>query len=462
MRLFGPLPLVCLVSPGLWLTSAAATGSAQEARGRQWRHHSRQIGPLGRRQANARRQCLSCFPFGRPSEIRFWSQNRHRNEHQRTAEGCQPLPRNQTSRRRLTHFFFVFFSFFDSFELLLLLFLSFFNTWNKWIIRIKISNVISSHELDWSRIEAGSKLDRGWIENNDNNDSNDSNDNNVGNVGVVYRLGLPARVHRVHAPRQGGNLRRNLSYFGRSRQADRLLIVHERRTDQEPHGKVSAAAKTNGNWQMDVQLTWCVWTYEWKRRLVGDSPNVYGFTKGLAEKLLQNEYGDLPVCIVRPSIVTATLKEPLPGWVDNLNGPTGLISGVGKGLLRALKVNADMVGDIIPVEFPINLMIVAACYRAIKPTNKITVYNCSTGTQNPITWGEIKNHAMTSWAKFPANDMLWYPHCNFSLNPIVHNLRVCLFHYFPAYLYDLTARLVGKKPMLVTTSFSSRPLQLPS
>jgi len=184
-------------------------------------------------------------------------------------------------------------------------------------------------------------------------------------------------------------------------------------------------------------------------KLVGDSPNVYGFTKGLAEKLLQNEYGDLPVCIVRPSIVTATLKEPLPGWVDNLNGPTGLISGVGKGLLRALKVNADMVGDIIPVEFPINLMIVAACYRAIKPTNKITVYNCSTGTQNPITWGEIKNHAMTSWAKFPANDMLWYPHCNFSLNPIVHNLRVCLFHYFPAYLYDLTARLVGKKPMLV-------------
>lgn len=188
-----------------------------------------------------------------------------------------------------------------------------------------------------------------------------------------------------------------------------------------------------------------------KHRLVGNSPNVYGFTKGLAEKLLQNEYGDLPVCIVRPSIVTATAKDPIPGWVDNLNGPTGLISGVGKGLLRALKVNPDMVGDLVPVEFPINLMIVAACYRAIKPTNKITVYNCSTGSQNPVTWREIRSHSMSSWTKFPTTGMLWYPVCNLSINPLIHNIQVCLMHYFPAYLYDTIARLVGKKPMLVTT-----------
>lgn len=185
------------------------------------------------------------------------------------------------------------------------------------------------------------------------------------------------------------------------------------------------------------------------RKLVGNSPNVYGFTKGLAEKLLQNEYGDLPVCIVRPSIVTATSKEPLPGWVDNLNGPTGLISGVGKGLLRALKVNPDLVGDLIPVEFPINLMIVAACYRAIKPTNTITVYNCSSGCQNPVTWGEIRTHSMAAWAKYPTSGLLWYPACNYNINPVIHKLQVAVMHYFPAYLYDTMARLLGKKPMLV-------------
>lgn len=30
--------------------------------------------------------------------------------------------------------------------------------------------------------------------------------------------------------------------------------------------------------------------------------------------------------------VAAAYKEPMPGWVDNLNGPTGLLVGAGKGI----------------------------------------------------------------------------------------------------------------------------------
>jgi fatty acyl-CoA reductase len=41
-------------------------------------------------------------------------------------------------------------------------------------------------------------------------------------------------------------------------------------------------------------------------------PNLYTMTKGIAEKLVQNERGHLPVCIVRPSIVTPTQAEPFP------------------------------------------------------------------------------------------------------------------------------------------------------
>ena len=58
-------------------------------------------------------------------------------------------------------------------------------------------------------------------------------------------------------------------------------------------------------------------------RLIGQFPNTYTFTKGLTEYMLQEEGGGIPMAIVRPSIVTAALQEPMPGWVDNLNGPTG-------------------------------------------------------------------------------------------------------------------------------------------
>jgi fatty acyl-CoA reductase len=57
--------------------------------------------------------------------------------------------------------------------------------------------------------------------------------------------------------------------------------------------------------------------------LIGKRPNTYTYTKALAEHLLMEECGGIPLAIVRPTIVTAAMKEPIPGWVDNLNGPTG-------------------------------------------------------------------------------------------------------------------------------------------
>ena len=43
----------------------------------------------------------------------------------------------------------------------------------------------------------------------------------------------------------------------------------------------------------------------------------------MAEQIIKLERGDVPVTIIRPSIVIASQQEPFPGWIDNLNGPTG-------------------------------------------------------------------------------------------------------------------------------------------
>ena len=61
----------------------------------------------------------------------------------------------------------------------------------------------------------------------------------------------------------------------------------------------------------------------WVKEVLGSHPNTYTFTKALAEQWLFNTAKDLPLAIVRPSIVVAAWKDPLPGWIDNLNGPTG-------------------------------------------------------------------------------------------------------------------------------------------
>ena len=46
----------------------------------------------------------------------------------------------------------------------------------------------------------------------------------------------------------------------------------------------------------------------------------------------------------------------------------GLAAGVGKGLLRALNCDAKLVGDMLPVDIPINLMIAAAWNRVVNQT----------------------------------------------------------------------------------------------
>ena len=34
----------------------------------------------------------------------------------------------------------------------------------------------------------------------------------------------------------------------------------------------------------------------------------------------------LPITIFRPSIITSSEVEPFPGFIDNFNGPVGLVS----------------------------------------------------------------------------------------------------------------------------------------
>ncbi|XP_011863677.1 PREDICTED: fatty acyl-CoA reductase 1-like, partial [Vollenhovia emeryi] len=62
-------------------------------------------------------------------------------------------------------------------------------------------------------------------------------------------------------------------------------------------------------------------------------PNTYLLSKILAEKVIGDYSTSLPCVIARPSIVVSTWNDPVEGWIDNFNGPVGLIVGGGKGLI---------------------------------------------------------------------------------------------------------------------------------
>jgi len=189
------------------------------------------------------------------------------------------------------------------------------------------------------------------------------------------------------------------------------------------------------------------------KKMVGNRPNTYTFTKALAEDVLSSHCGSLPVSIMRPSIVSASVKEPCPGWVDNYNGPSGVLAAVGKGILRTLYSKRCGKADLVPVDICINLLCCIAWKTASSPRGSgIKVYNCTSGGLNSLTWGEVEVWAVDSVRKVAFEGALWYPGITIREWAVSHRMSQLLFHYGPAHCLDLLCTALGKKPFLVRAS----------
>ncbi|KAI4502228.1 hypothetical protein M0802_002910 [Mischocyttarus mexicanus] len=184
-------------------------------------------------------------------------------------------------------------------------------------------------------------------------------------------------------------------------------------------------------------------------KLIANRPNTYTFTKALAEKMLQGESGSLPVAIVRPSIVLSALREPLAGWIENWNGPTGIIAAAGQGFFRTMLCHENKVADLIPVDIVINLMICAAWKTATDRTGTITIYNCCSGQQNPITWKQFVDLSFKYSRMHPVNNAFWYPGGRCRSSMLLNKVCVIFQHMLPAHTLDLLARLKGSRPIMV-------------
>ncbi|EFH51932.1 oxidoreductase, acting on the CH-CH group of donors [Arabidopsis lyrata subsp. lyrata] len=118
-------------------------------------------------------------------------------------------------------------------------------------------------------------------------------------------------------------------------------------------------------------------------------PNTYVFTKSMGEMLLGNYKENLPLVIIRPTMITSTLSEPFPGWIEGLRTVDSVIIAYGKGVLKCFLVDVNSVCDMIPADMVANAMITAAATHA--GGSKVhMVYQVGSSRQNPITYGEIR------------------------------------------------------------------------
>ncbi|XP_052868592.1 putative fatty acyl-CoA reductase CG5065 [Anopheles cruzii] len=185
-------------------------------------------------------------------------------------------------------------------------------------------------------------------------------------------------------------------------------------------------------------------------RLLNNLPNTYAYTKALTEDMVYQYRGKLPLAIARPSIVTAAMREPFPGWGEGTNGPTGLLIGAGRGVIRSMHCKADYHADFMPVDMTMNAIIAIGTERMRNPRkDDVMYYNLSSSDINPISWGDVLEKGRKVLNDNPFCFALWYPDGSIKSNYFYHLLCVIFFHYLPAYLIDFLLVLLRRKPFLV-------------
>ncbi|XP_046422619.1 putative fatty acyl-CoA reductase CG5065 isoform X1 [Neodiprion fabricii] len=187
-------------------------------------------------------------------------------------------------------------------------------------------------------------------------------------------------------------------------------------------------------------------------KFLGKLPNTYTFTKQLAEHVINEYAGIIPCVIFRPSVVVATLEEPMPGWMDNFNGPVGLMIGGGKGVLKSVYGNPDLIVDFIPVDVAIKSLLVSAWQRGITPITRdpsVPVYNCSSNGIRAVTTKAMINLALEIVAEIPLEGCLWVPNTTMYSNIFIYYLTVWIFHFIPAVIIDTVLKISGAKPRLL-------------
>ncbi|XP_044974361.1 fatty acyl-CoA reductase 1-like [Hordeum vulgare subsp. vulgare] len=113
-------------------------------------------------------------------------------------------------------------------------------------------------------------------------------------------------------------------------------------------------------------------------------PNTYVFTKAMGEMMMGLLRGDFPVVIIRPSIITSTLKEPLPGWMEGIRTVDTVIMGYANQTLSSFLGNLDSILDMIPGDMVVNAMMAALLAHSNDQQGQI-IYNVTSSLSNPAT-----------------------------------------------------------------------------
>jgi HAD superfamily hydrolase (TIGR01490 family) len=132
-------------------------------------------------------------------------------------------------------------------------------------------------------------------------------------------------------------------------------------------------------------------------------PDAYAYTKALGERALLETVGsaEVPLTIVRPSIIESAMEEPVPGWIRGFRMAEPVIISYARGLLKEFPGIPEGVIDVIPVDLVVAAIIAVA---AGGPPAQPGVYHVASGSRNPLRYRHLVDLVSDYFTRHPLYD----------------------------------------------------------
>ena len=185
-----------------------------------------------------------------------------------------------------------------------------------------------------------------------------------------------------------------------SRQPDKLTHFRsEARKELGAAGAPALAAKTES-----VREDWVKHQLVEAGRARAGSvgwPDAYAYTKALGEQALTEVKGNVPVSIVRPSIIESALAEPFPGWIRGFRMAEPVILSYARGLLKEFPGVPEGTVDVIPVDLVVAAIIAVA---ALGPADAPRITHVASGGINPLKYQTLVDNVRSWFTEHPLYD----------------------------------------------------------
>ncbi|EOY09601.1 Jojoba acyl CoA reductase-related male sterility protein [Theobroma cacao] len=132
--------------------------------------------------------------------------------------------------------------------------------------------------------------------------------------------------------------------------------------------------------------------------------DAYAFTKAMGEMMINNMRGEIPVVIIRPSVIESTCKEPFPGWMEGNRMMDPLVLCYGKGQLTGFLADPNGVLDVVPADMVVNATLAAIARHGMTPKPDISIYHIASSVVNPLVFQDLARLLYEHYSSSPFLD----------------------------------------------------------